>query len=182
MNCGQTVLNWGWPEASTLTSPMVFVLFSPPLVSRYLARHKKDIVFQRNYFSAIQDRCIRPCACCQYLCQHIFDHHSSIFPADVALDKHCMTSSQKFWQRTKLPQGHWLLVFTALTPPSFSSTVQKTFVCSLSRPPDLQLALTWNKLLYHNPLCLFVVSLDLEVAAAASKLQTCSASVVSQQT
>lgn len=32
----------------------------------------------------------------QYLRQYIFDHHSSIFPADVALDKHCMTSSQKF--------------------------------------------------------------------------------------
>lgn len=128
MNCGQTELNWGWPEASTLTLPVVFVLFFFYfflLVSRYLARHKKDIVFQRNDFSAIQGRSIRPCACCQYLCQHIFDHHSSIFPADVALDKHCMTSSQKFWQRTKVPQGHWLLLFTAPPPNHFSSTVQK---------------------------------------------------------
>lgn len=44
--------------------------------------------------------------------QHIFDHHSSIFSADVAPDKHCMISSQKFWWGTKLPQGHWLLLFT----------------------------------------------------------------------
>lgn len=100
----------------------------------------------QKWFLCHSGQSIRPCACCQYLRQHIFDHHSSIFSADVALDKHCMTSSQKFWQRTNC---------------------LKAIGCSYSQAPlycanlyvpclpflDLQLTLTWNKLLYHNPLC-----------------------------
>lgn len=46
--------------------------------------------------------------------------------------------------------------------------------------PDLQLAPTWNKLLYHNPLCFlppFFCPLDPEVTAAVSKLQTARVSV-----
>lgn len=88
---------------------------------------------------------IYPCACCQYWCQHIFDHHSNIFSADVALDKLCMTSSQKCWQKPKVPQGHWLLTDCSLLCKFYVSFFQMW---------DLQFSLTWNKLLYHNPLYL----------------------------
>lgn len=68
---------------------------------------------------------ICPCACCQSFRQHIFDRHSSIFSAEVALDKHRMTSSQRVWQGTKLPQGHWLWPFT-------DSSLLYTFIRPLS--------------------------------------------------
>lgn len=84
-----------------------------------------EIVWSREMILHHSRHSIRLCVCCWYLRQYIFKYHSSIFSADVALDKHCMTSSQKFWQRTKLPQGHWLLLFT-------DSSLLCKFVCSLS--------------------------------------------------
>lgn len=56
-----------------------------------------------------------------------------------------MTSSQKCWQRPKVPQGHWLLT---------DSSLLCKFYVSFFQMWDLQFSLTWNKLLYHNPLCL----------------------------
>lgn len=96
--------------------------------------------------------------------QHIFDRHSSIFSADVALDKHCMTSSQKSW--TKLPQGHWRLIFT-------DSSFLCTFVFSLS-----SFSRTCNSLrhgtnyfiIIHFVFCLLFSTLDPEVMAALSGL------------
>lgn len=91
-------------------------------------------------------------ACCQYLCQHIFDHHSSIFSADVALDKLRMTSSQKFWQRTKLPQGHWLLT---------DSSLLCKFVCPLSSYPGPATNSDMEQitLSYHSDCCLLLFCL-----------------------
>lgn len=60
-----------------------------------------SIMWTRDRLAALEKcflrssgRRICPCACCQRLRQHIFDHHSNIFFADVALDKLCMTSSE----------------------------------------------------------------------------------------
>lgn len=47
-----------------------------------------------KWFPSSSGRRICPCACSQCLRQHIFDHHSNIFFADVALDKLCMTPSE----------------------------------------------------------------------------------------
>lgn len=98
-----------------------------------------------RWFLSSCGRRICPCACCQRLCQHIFDHHSNIFFADVALDKLCMTSSQKVWQRPKCLKASGCSQ-TLLCCPNFN--------VSFLQMCDLQLTLTRNKWLYLNPLCL----------------------------
>lgn len=101
---------------------------------------------------------IRLCARCQYLCQHIFDHHSSIFSADVALDKHCMTSNQNFWCGTKLPQGHWRLLLLT------NSALLCKFLC----PPFLDLHLSPNYFItiHFGSQGFVCFALDLQVIAA----------------
>lgn len=159
MNCGRTVLNWGWPEASTLTSPRPrqWFLFWPPTPSclpvsrsareRHRVPKKLLLGYSRPEYPPM-------CMLSVFVPAHFW-------PSLKHLSSRCCS-----WQAlhdikseilTENQSASRPLAAPIYSPPVFLHCAKKHLCVLCLAPPDLQLTPTWNKLLYHNPLCPFVV-------------------------
>lgn len=133
-------------------------------MSSVLCWHNKDIMFLNKYFSAIQDGV-----------------SARVHAVSVCASTFLTITQASFQQMLRLTSIAWHQVRNSDREPnclkaigcSYSQTLlcgENLYVLCLSAL-DLQLPLTWNKLLYHNPLCFLppLSALDPEGRAAVSK-------------